>query len=70
MTGTNHNNGHSAEREEVLACIAEEITERMRRGEIVRVADYRKTHPELAEEILDLIITVQSLEDLSRTPTD
>jgi len=58
-------NSSRTDREEALSRIAEEITERLRRGERVRVADYRKIHPEYAEEILDLIITVQSLEDYS-----
>ncbi|HRF02147.1 MAG TPA: serine/threonine-protein kinase [Pirellulaceae bacterium] len=48
--------------EDLLAEIVDEFTERLRKGESPSIAEYRSRHPELADDLDELLPTIASME--------
>ena len=55
-----------AEREELVADLAEAFLERLRAGEPITVDHYAAEHPEVADELKDLLPAMVDMEGLSR----
>ncbi len=57
----------SAEKDELVAELAEAYLERVRAGELLNVADYAAEHPDCESDLLDLLPLMLDVEGLGRT---